>query len=195
LFEVGKFAKKPYFRGFAVVPKEPHPMAIADGADFSNAQLAYVFATVEHESQFTPIYEKGPRNYFNQYEPGTKKGRVLGNTEKGDGYTFRGAGYVQLTGRANFAKYGIENTPAMALDSELAAVVAIDGMENGVFTGKKLSTYINDKKTDFRNARRVINRLDKAKLAASYAPKYLDALKDCGRANSGPRQASNRGRM
>jgi hypothetical protein len=25
LFEVGKFAKKPYFRGFAVVPKEPHP--------------------------------------------------------------------------------------------------------------------------------------------------------------------------
>jgi len=27
LFEVGKFAKKPYFRGFAVVPKEPHPFA------------------------------------------------------------------------------------------------------------------------------------------------------------------------
>jgi hypothetical protein len=24
----GKFAKKPYFRGFVVVPKEPHPSAI-----------------------------------------------------------------------------------------------------------------------------------------------------------------------
>jgi hypothetical protein len=29
LFEVGKFAKKPYFRGFAVVPKEPHPSPYA----------------------------------------------------------------------------------------------------------------------------------------------------------------------
>jgi hypothetical protein len=28
LFEVGKFAKKPYFRGFAVVPKEPHPLKL-----------------------------------------------------------------------------------------------------------------------------------------------------------------------
>jgi hypothetical protein len=57
---------------------------------FLNNQLAYVFATVEHESQFTPIYEKGPRKYFDKYEPTTKLGReVLGNTQPGDGYTYR----------------------------------------------------------------------------------------------------------
>jgi hypothetical protein len=34
LFEVGKFAKKPYFRGFAVVPKEPHPAPFYATVDY-----------------------------------------------------------------------------------------------------------------------------------------------------------------
>jgi hypothetical protein len=30
-------------------------------------------------------------------------------------------------------------------------------MKNGTFTGKKLDDYINNTKTDFKNARRIIN--------------------------------------
>jgi hypothetical protein len=50
-----------------------------------------------------PIKERGPVSYFNKYEPGTKIGKLLGNTQKGDGYRFKGEGHVQNTGRRNAA--------------------------------------------------------------------------------------------
>ncbi len=44
--------------------------------------------------------------YFNEkYGPSTSKGENLGNTKEGDGYLFRGAGAIQLTGRYNYQKF------------------------------------------------------------------------------------------
>ena len=49
-------------------------------------------------------------------------------------------------------------------------------MTAGWFTGKKLGDYFNGEKTDWRNARRIINALDKADTIAGYAKTFYTAL-------------------
>lgn len=146
--------------------------------------LAYSLATPYHETAHTmqPIHELGERSYFDKYEPGTDIGAELGNTEPGDGYLYRGRGYAQLTGRANYKKLGeilevdLVNKPELALDPDTAAMIMFEGMVKGLFTGKKLSDFFNDDKTDWTNARRIINRLDRATLIAGYAKDFYAAL-------------------
>lgn len=138
---------------------------------------AYALATIKHETAdtFLPITEYGPKNYFNKYDGRVKS---LGNTEPGDGYRYRGRGYVQITGRRNYTKYGIADDPDAALDQATAFRIMTDGMFTGGFTGKKLSDFINVRGTDYKNARRIINGLDKAGLIAGYAVKFEQILRD-----------------
>src|SRR5919202_178207 len=57
---------------------------------------AYMLATVKHEcaDKFQPVTEYGQKSYFNKYDAGTPIGRRLGNTVRGDGFLYRGRGYV-----------------------------------------------------------------------------------------------------
>lgn len=140
---------------------------------------AYMLATIKHECADTwqPIVERGARAYFDKYEAGTAIGKRLGNKFQGDGYRYRGRGYVQITGRANYSRLSnaigsgdeLEHIPERTLFTETAYEIMSVGMRRGLFTGKKLSDYINESGCDYTQARRVINGVDRASLIASYA--------------------------
>lgn len=135
-------------------------------------QAAYVLATAFWETARTmkPVREMGGEKYLR-----SKKY-----------YPHVGMGYVQITWEANYEKAAKElckkasermcadfvGNPQLLLKPEFAAPILIIGMQEGWFTGKKLSDYITLKKSDFRNARRIVNLMDKADLIAGYARDY-----------------------
>jgi putative chitinase len=139
---------------------------------------AYILATAYHETARTmqPIHEKdggaGPK-YFRKYD-----GRSdLGNHKFGDGFRYRGRGFVQLTGRRNYTKASkvlnadLVNNPDLALDLDKAVTLLIDGMISGWYTGKKLSDF-----QTYKDMRRVVNGTDRDDLIASYATRFETAL-------------------
>lgn len=91
------------------------------------------------------------------------------------GFSWMGRGYVQLTHKANYLKFGIHD-PSDAMRVDVALRVLFDGMANGSFTGKKLSDYFNEKVTDWTNARRIINGTESAEKVANYAKSFYSAL-------------------
>jgi hypothetical protein len=141
--------------------------------------VAYMLATVKHEcaNRWRPIVEMGARSYFDKYETGTSIGVRLGNTEPGDGFRFRGRGYVQITGRRNYRVLGqklqlgsqLVDNPELALEPSIAYRIMSYGMRNGTFTGRKLAQFIGAGQCDYVNARKIINGLDQAARIAEYA--------------------------
>lgn len=130
-------------------------------------QAAYVLATAYHETAHTmkPVREMGGEKYL--------KAKKY--------YPYVGMGYVQLTWLANYKKAGKKlgvdfvKAPRKLLEARYAAPILVIGMDEGWFTGKKLSDYITLNRSDFGGARRIINGTDRAQLIADIAFRY-DAL-------------------
>lgn len=135
--------------------------------------LAYALATTYHETDKTI---RAIREY------GKGRGRKYGIPDAETGQVYYGRGYVQLTWKTNYQKYtdilGIDlvNNPDLALDQEVATKILFHGMINGTFTGKALRHYFNENKSDWYNARRIINGTDKMYLIGDYAKEFFAAI-------------------
>ena len=137
-------------------------------------QIAYVLATVDHETAHT--FEPVREAFWVKPDPEAWRKRNLRY------YPYYGRGYVQLTWEKNYATYGqllsldFVGNPDLALDPKAALFVLVHGFNTGHFTGRKLSDYINEHSTDFLNARRCINGTDKQNEIADLARGYLTQL-------------------
>ncbi len=137
------------------VAKEAHAQGISD-----RNQICYIMATIQHETAATykPIAEYGGAS--RSYAP------------------YYGRGYVQLTWKYNYEKYGtmlhqdFVNHPDLVMQPDVSLFIIVNGMKDGIFTSKKLSDYISGSHIDFVNARRIINGTDRAELIASYAQQW-----------------------
>ena len=130
-------------------------------------QRAYILATAKWETAHTmkPIREYGGST--KSYAP------------------FFGRGFVQLTHKFNYRRmgnllgYDLVKTPDLALRTSLAADILVIGMRDGLFdrkNGRPLSYYLNSQLTDWLNARRTVNIMDKAHTIAAIARKFDTAL-------------------
>lgn len=100
-------------------------------------ELAQFMAQMHHETGgFTKMVEMGnersiTRKYDIRHNP--ELARILGNIRPGDGWRFRGRGYIQLTGRANYTKASQDlfgdtrliDNPDLAEIPEIAANIAV----------------------------------------------------------------------
>lgn len=82
--------------------------AMAEYGIDSTLRTAAFVAQLAHESgEFRWMEEIwGPTSAQRRYEPVTDLSKRLGNTQPGDGKRFKGRGPIQLTGRANYQRFG-----------------------------------------------------------------------------------------
>lgn len=146
----------------------PHlQSAMLEAGITTKLRIAAFLAQVGHESGefrfMEEIWGNAPTSAQMRYEPPSTLATRLGNTQKGDGFKFKGRGPIQLTGRDNYKKCGkalgvdLENYPEKAAEWDCGFRVAgwywttrnlnaladtgdFDGITkkiNGGFNGKK----------------------------------------------------------
>lgn len=174
-----------------------------DAGGYSDPRwLAYIMATAHHETggSFEPVEENlgysaerlmqvwpsrfpsliAARPYAGNPEKLANKvyGDRMGNTAPGDGWKYRGRGLVQITGKANYEKYGLDDNPDAAGDIRTAARIIVDGMVNGRFTGLLLRAFFDHDTDNPIGARKIINPDANGKMIAETHAKFLRAIEE-----------------
>lgn len=187
-----RFNRKKFFDGFREHIDSSIEQEQVDGLEFLLGQMetdrlwkdlrhiAYALATTGHETawSFQPVEE-------GYYLPSAARVKAFQKSLRY--YPYFGRGYVQLTWETrripNYSKaskaLGVDfvTNPALVMVPENAYKILTLGMHQGWFTSKKLVDYISGSKCDYKNARKIINGLDKAALIAGYAVQFEKILK------------------
>ena len=153
-----------------------------DVTDFR--MISYILATA--------FWETGAYKQRYIFEPaaeqGYGKGKSYGIAHKKTGKIYYGRGFVQLTWFDNYERFtrilktlgfnvDLVNYPEMALEPKISALILVLGMKEGRFTGRSLNDYFTKEKTDWYNARRIINGIDKAVIIKDIATEFYFILK------------------
>ena len=158
---------------------------IAQQEGFSGSELAAFMAQAKHESDnFVYTAELGNKDYFKKYKPTTKIGKSLGNTEKGDGYKYRGRGYLQITGKNNYRDVGemmgldLVNNPELLEDPATGMKASIMWWKKNVRARMGDSAF-----TDTKAVSGLVNRGNKNKIAKDLKKRqdYFNEYYDVGR--------------
>lgn len=134
--------------------------------------------------QAEAIVKNGPQGIANFVYGGEWGKKNLGNTQEGDGWNFRGRGDFQITGRANYAKYGkmigvdLISHPELAEDKTIAAKLAVAYWKDRVvkkghqFDVGKATGDINPKKMHLKERREGAAQWER-KIRSGYLEKNL----------------------
>jgi hypothetical protein len=147
---------------------------------------AYILATAYHETanRMQPVREGLSRS-----DAWRKKNLRY--------YPWYGRGHVQLTWETNYRHADkvlglggeLLKNPDVALDPDISADILVKGMLDGWFSGDSkgrhtLLRHLPNKqeatRAQFKQARRIVNLMDKADLIAGHALVYQEALKKAG---------------
>lgn len=159
---------------------------IEENLNYSATGLRATWPRVFHPHGNDGIAEKYARKPEAIANAAYKNRMGNGDEASGDGWRYRGRGFVQITGRDNYRRLGaligvdLEAEPDLALDPDNAAKIIVIGMQRGLFTGVSLDD-VSEPETsepDFENDRGIVNGKDRAKKIARYAQVFYEGLKD-----------------
>lgn len=141
---------------------------VSENLNYSKSAVSKNFGA--HRRQGIPISKlaRNPELLANTVYGGDWGAKDLGNTKDGDGWKFRGRGYPQVTGRANYEKLAaitgldLVNNPDLILEKDNAAKITLfDAMDVGIYTGKAFRNYLplDDQASfiEFNRSRPIIN--------------------------------------
>lgn len=151
----------PYTRKSAIARNLPYVAAALAAFDLGDADMvAVALGTIRAETEgFVPIAEYP--SHFNTLPgqaPFSAYDGKLGNQTVGDGARYRGRGFVQLTGRNNYEKYGklldipLTDNPDSACAPEVAACLLAAYLDANAGALRRAL-----EKGDLRAARKVVN--------------------------------------
>lgn len=162
-----------------------------DMPDADDRWLAYMLATAHHETgqKMQPV-----REAFGASDDDTirRLDRAFGSgalhvskpywRRDAEGKAWFGRGFVQITHKANYQRVGdalgidLVSDPSVALELKIAVDILFKGMIDGLFTNRRLDQFFVGDRSDWRNARRIVNGLDRADNIAEYGRHYYAAI-------------------